>query len=427
MSSKILLWLAISAGAALLVMAGFLGGVVWNPRTAEQKKGPEETKADEKKDDKGKPKAAIPVEAPALKEGEKKKRSELPEPPPPPKPVTDEVRVRQNLIPGKTYVVNSHGALSMRGRDKDWGISTTITINYGFDSEVLRTIESNDGNKVVERRTFKRVRSLKLNTALEDVRLDIGPTGTLLLGGVALLNPSALPVALSVNRFIGKDIKDPLSLVGLDQTIINSILSRDPSARMFTKLSILEGKVVRLTYDNSARDCQVEAVNGTMSDEELRFHASSVLLADSLIIPDLEVRKGEVWKVDGMNFAGLMDPTLLAQTEGDVYLRREGDELVAGKKQRCVRISIMKEKPTGDRCTLTFKQSDRKAEQIGWFRPTGGMLFSPEDQIIIESKLEGEGSFTRVSKDHLLFEARSERSPHMKLHYRCRIAEGTER
>src|SRR4051794_16399948 len=83
-------------------------------------------------------------------------------PPPEPAPckVGDPDRVRQVLRPGKTYKTHTMGALHMRGEDKDWGLSTVVTINYAFEALVDRQIESNDGVTIVELRHFRDLRSL---------------------------------------------------------------------------------------------------------------------------------------------------------------------------------------------------------------------------------------------------------------------------
>src|SRR5438445_7555442 len=89
-----------------------------------------------------------------------------PPPDPPARKVGDPDRVRQVLRAGKTYKTHTKGTLRVRGEDKDWGLSTVVTINYAFEAIVDREIESNDGVTIVEIRHFRDVRSLKIDTRL---------------------------------------------------------------------------------------------------------------------------------------------------------------------------------------------------------------------------------------------------------------------
>jgi hypothetical protein len=344
--------------------------------------------------------------------------------PPPPPPVKDEVRVREELAQGATYKVNTRMAFSMRGTDRDWGIATsTITINYWAEAEILRKIERNDGRTIVEERTFQRVTSSKLDTNLVDLRVELGPAGDFVLGGVALLHPGALPYAVGAKQLIeGPALRKALSATGLDRSVIDRIVSGDQGVKVITKMGEMEGKVVRLTYHNERDgDNLIEPVRGGLTDEQRRFLASSVLLADSLIFPDVEVRRGENWQVNAMYFIGLIDPSLMARPEGTLTLQRGPEEkLVPGLKQRCVPIVVI----GGE---MNFHESTSSSDRVGHFRPSSGeMLYSPEDHIIVEGRMKGRGKLNIRAEHHILFETRSEREPDVEIHYSCRKWKGSQ-
>src|SRR5262249_8302750 len=157
---------------------------------------------------------------------------------------------------------------------------------------------------------------------------------------------------------------------------------------------------IRLVYRNdpdvSRRGViQVTPVVGEMSDDERAFHFSSSLLSDTMIFPDTELKVGDTWSVDGINFMGLIDPSLLAYTDGQVTLQREKDELLAGRSGRFIRL-----KAVGGE--LVFRKSDSRAEQEGYFKPSGEIYFSAADQVVVKGRLKGAGKMFARSKDHLL-------------------------
>jgi hypothetical protein len=264
------------------------------------------------------------------------------------------------------------------------------------------------------------VKSGKVETDLESFRIDLGATGDFILGGIALLKPDALLAATGATKVINStDLSKLLKATGLAEKFVDDVVKRDPRIQAVTSAGSLEGKTVRLIYKNDEEgDVQVIPVKGTLTVDEQRFLASSVLLADSLIFPDMGVKQGEHWKADGMYFIGLIDPSLMARTEGKVELMRGPDvkpPARSGQKQECVQITVV----GGE---LNFRESNAKAEQVGFFRPQEGeMIFSPQDQIFIQGHLKGRGKLTIKSKDHILFEARSDREPELTIHYSCKL------
>jgi hypothetical protein len=382
MKNRLVLGLSVAAGAVLVLLVGFLAGSFWTA-TSTTPSAPTTT----------------PPEPPR-QPGESVTRSQLTNPPPPPKPVAVPERVRQNLQPGKTYVTHTKGTLHMRGEDKAWAIAGVHTINYAFEAQIDREIESNDGTTIVELRHFRDVRSLKFESRLDDVRIDLGPLGQLLLPeawrGVDKL--SLAPV-LSGLRLVGVE---PEKLAGLDEN----------SAQVFSGVDHLSGKSVRLTYKDGGGVQKVEPVKGEMTRAEKDFYFASAILSDSLIFPNVEVKIDNRWTVDGSNFTNLMDPGLLARTSGEIILERTKDHIVGDKTCRHLQIQ-------GGR--ILFEDSDPRVGRIGHFTPEGSFDFFPGDQIIIKAYLKGKAKLDKFSKDHLLFETRSVREPELEVLYSCRV------
>lgn len=400
--NKALLGLVITTVAVTLVLLGFLLGSGWNKPSPEAKE----------KDN--------PAPTPTGP-------SRLSAQPPPPPPVRDDLRVRESLKPRRTYRVSTRLGFHMRGTDHDWGVlNSTITVNYWADAAIDRKIESNDGKTIVELRTFRKVASRKLDTKLEDVHIDLGAAGDFLLGGVALLKPEAAPFVGAARSLLeGRNLSAFLQFMGLSNDFVSDLVERDPRIRAVTAVGSLQGKTVRLTYRNEeGGGVQVDPVEGALTEDEKRFLASSVLLADSLIFPDVTVKVGDTWEADSMYFIGLIDPSMMLRPEGKLKLGRGPDVAPparTGQKQKCVKINVL-----GG--ALNFHESSSRAEQVGHFYPQKGeMLFSPQDQIFIHGFFHGKGKLTITQKDHILFQARSKREPDLKVYYSCRLLGKDER
>jgi hypothetical protein len=350
----------------------------------------------------------------AVKPGEEAQRAQVPNPPPPPKPVANPDRIRQNLRPGKTYVTRVKGALNVRGTDKDWGVEQVVTINYAFEASIDREIESNDGTTVVELRHFRDVRSLKLESRLEDLRIDLGPAGDALLAGIGLFAPEAAPTAGAIIQALdGASLKAVLGGLRLSGISPEELAGLNKSAKAFAALDGLSGKKVRLTYVDGKGVVKLEPVKGDLTANERDFLLASVLVSDSLIVPDADIKIGNRWSVDGSNFGNMVDPGLLARTSGEVVLERERDHIVQGKATRHIKVADGR---------VLFDDSDPKVGKVGHFDPAGSSLyFSPEDQVIIQARLKGKAELTRFSRDHLLFEARMRRQPDLEIAYTCEV------
>ncbi len=392
-------WLTAAAGVAGLLTIGFLVGSFFNKPA--------------KPEEEDKPPVVTPV-------GTTVERKEVPNLPPPPKPVPEEIRVRESLKEGRTYITTTRGTVVMRATDKDWGLTSVCTVNYHFTATIERTIEKNDGLEITELRYFKEVKSLKLDTTLQSARLDLGPAGDLLIGGMSLLiNPAATPLLFGAKKKVeGSELSGVLKALGAESALVNRFMASDPSAKMFTSAASLQGKKVRLVYrndpDGTGRGVRsVTAVEGEMTEDERAFHMASSVLSDALIFPNTGLLIGDSWPVDGSDLIGLMDPTLLAHTKGTVQFERGPDQ--AGLPGKAGRFATLKA-TSGE---ITFHQFDAKAEQFGHFRPTGTLYYSLTDDYIVKGTLKGSGRMTVRSRDHMLFEARTDREPEIQVDYQC--------
>jgi len=324
-------------------------------------------------------------------------------------------RIKQNLVPGKTYFAHSKGTMNVRGTDKDWGIEVRLTINYGFEAIIEREIVSNDGETIVENRHFKKISSIKIGSKLEGVRLSIGKDIDPYLDVIDTLYPEyggAFNITKKIIEGVSLDpIINNLKWIGIDK---DKLLESSNKTKAFFKLDSLSGKTVKLTYKDGQGITAIVPIKGDMTPEERDFHLTSVLISDSLIFENPQVKIGTEWKVDGSNFGGMIDPSLKARVGGEIKLRREEDETFGGKNCNLIKI-------VSGRLELDGSSSD--TGKIGYFDPTGTLYFSPDQQIFIKGKLKGKAKFEQFSKDHLLFEARMSFLPELDISYTCGILE----
>jgi len=337
------------------------------------------------------------------KEGDKKEAKDSPKPTKPPKEVPDPDRVKQNLKEGKTYETKLTGGLNVRAKVTEYGIKKIVFINYAFGALIDREIEKNDGKTIVELRHFRDMKSVRVQTELEDVRIDLDSVGGGLLSAIPVvpaffkrLSGLSLKPALVLLRKGNQSPEEFLkSLIGDTGAIAADKLGElSKTFQAVTTMDSLSGKKVRLTYVNGKGIKQVESVKGDMTLAERAFHEASVLLSDSA------------------TFGNFIDPSLLARTRGEIVMTRDKDRIVQGKK--CLHVAAKKG-------TMHLEDWNPQAGTLGHFSPRGSMFFSPEDQIIIQSKLQGSAVLERFSTNHLLFASKLIAEPELELRYSCTI------
>src|SRR5262249_36581707 len=146
-----------------------------------------------------------------------------------------------------------------------------------FEAQVDRHIENNDGTTIVELRHFRDVRSVKVDSRLEDLRIDLGAAGNLLFGALKNLGsvwrqPEAEQGATFIRRVDGASLGGALTALrwaGVSPEKISGLDAR--AAKMVTQVNGLSGKEVRLTYVDGKGVVKVEAVKGAITPDERDF------------------------------------------------------------------------------------------------------------------------------------------------------------
>ena len=98
-------------------------------------------------------------------------------PAPQQKAVNDPNWIKETLQVGRTYQSVLKVGFTARVEDEDWGIQQLVTLAYLGEAVINRTIEANDGKRVVELRHFEACRSMKVLTSVDEARIDLGAPG----------------------------------------------------------------------------------------------------------------------------------------------------------------------------------------------------------------------------------------------------------
>ncbi len=96
----------------------------------------------------------------------------------------DTSRLIQTYTAGKSYRSIVQVSLTSRGTSKDWGIAVDNTFAYVGELVVTRTVESNDGTKMVVIQAFPAAKTLTAVTQVEGIRIEMPLAGTLMLEGL---------------------------------------------------------------------------------------------------------------------------------------------------------------------------------------------------------------------------------------------------
>ena len=403
--NKLLLTLSAATGVALLLLIGFLVGSLSSERP---------------------PKKPTDGDNPTivLKTGQSENSNQMASMPGRPPAVNNPERLRENLKQGKTYVLRCSLKFDMEGTHNDyWIVNTRVKISYAARATIHRKIIENDGHKVVEDREFKEVKALALETKLDSVTVSLGFVGDAAEILAARVIPDKVPFVAGGRRILESvNLARLADLFGWNDSVKNHLLQQN-AIKMLTYAGHLAGKIVRLEYTDSDRNVKVTPLQGNelgqgLSEEEKRFLAASVLPLDSLLFPNVNVKVGDRWPVDGPVLTGLFDPTLLATTKGTITLERGEDEGNGADRRALIRV-------IGGQ--LEFNESTPQADSIGSFqtqRGNGGELkFSLKDKIFVLGRLVGQGHLNIRHKGHILFGARTTGYPRLEIEFAGRLLE----
>jgi hypothetical protein len=330
--------------------------------------------------------------------------SRPPEAPPPPPTVGRADRIRDVLQEGKTYEVITTAELTGPVRDKDWGLERTVHLAYRAETQIRRTIEKNDGRRIVERRNIVAARLVKATSKVELGFVVTEP-------GVALL--SALDTMLTGGEITALAAVVVAPFFRAAEGILQRQLD-DENTKVKALLDSLSGKTVRITYEDGRGVVELQPVGCGLTEEERDFLFASAVVTDAFLLPDERSEPGDAWDVDGAAFADLLPPSWRGVPRGKISIKREQDFEENGRKYAMLRCY---------QGTLWVDATDHSRTRLASLTPRGEVKYNITAGHVESAVLTAKGSMEEASRDHLLFEARFETQPTVRLTYFCHIVE----
>lgn len=317
-------------------------------------------------------------------------------------PVGNPKRIKEVLQAGKTYRTTMKLGFDARVEDKDWGLKQVINLAYVVELQMTRKIESNDGRRIEELRTFNTARATKLLSEVEDLAIDLGMPGILILGAIDLIQPGTSTAIVSAQPLIESVLK-----VGV-QAEMNANASK-----AFAHVDSLSGKTVRIAFlDDGSGVESLMPIGCTLNADEVDFIKDTAVLSDCYFLPNVESKPDDTWTVPGNQLIGYLDPSLRGVPSGEIVVVRKVDENRNGKQ--IAELAI-------EKGLVELNASDSSTRRIGSFVPRGKLEYNITDGFIQNGDLHGAMRIEEVSQDHLLFEANFRTEPKLDIQYHCEM------
>ncbi len=344
-----------------------------------------------------------------------------------PVPLRGDVRERVRKTVQEQMVYDSLLTWKMYGRveDKKWGARALLNLSYGGEANLIRTVEKNDGEEIIVLYDFQSIKSVEILCDVESVKLDfmskitpgMGRTlsvaslwlapvfNSIVPGSGTVLAVGGVAVPLGAQTFLE-------NLAKRGYKVAVSTFKNQDRMKVFGKIDSLEGKKVRVYHRGGAVE-EIEPVGCDLTESERNFCANLGVLADYHIMPNLDVKIGETWRVRADNFSNMLDPSLRGVPSGALEITRRKSE---DRNLATLEITAG---------TMELDSSDTKSIRLGKCVPRGTMTYDLTDGFVKEAVFEADMSVERMSKKHILFETRFKSNPKLEIEYEC--SKGSEK
>ena len=323
----------------------------------------------------------------------------------------DTTLLQQTYKVGKSYHATVTVSLTSRGTSKDWGIA--LANNFAYVGEVVmdRTIESNDGTKIVMTQTFPEATTLTAVTQVEGIRIELPPAGMCMLEGLGHASTVVTHVPL---QFGWSAVTVASTNAVLENPMAKSLIaaaSRDPKAQAFRFIDSIEGKQMKVEFINGRGVTDIKPLGVGLTPREVDFVRLMNCSSDATILPQ-NSKPGDSWTIRAADLMTLLDPSTNAVPSGTVTAQRLADQTVGGRT--VARIEIIKG-------VLDMVDTTKKNVTKATWAPRGILLFDTKDSIITSAELDGELIIQNHSADHIIFEASWSQQPKYKVVYHCEL------
>jgi hypothetical protein len=281
---------------------------------------------------------------------------------------------------------------------------------------VRREIESNDGQRVVELRRFESVRSVKLLSRAEDVRLELGPPDSPILESL----PGGRP----------DDSKVPVSATAVAEALLGpdaSAVTGDPTARALLQVDPISGKSVRITFVDGLGVQTIEPVGCTLSAWERDFLFQATLSPDAALRPGPRNERHGTKNVEASRLADYFLISTYGTVSGTVIVDRAGPPRRRGPFRRP---SVFRLQAYGQVSVRWDDQPGRSEEEAGghhiaFYLPQGTARFGRGGSHAKCVELEGPVTWYDLPERHLLFETQFTNVPELTVRYGCTVRQAS--
>jgi hypothetical protein len=312
--------------------------------------------------------------------------------------VNDPERVKSMLPEGSTYAILVKGGYqgAIEGASP---AGKPRSLAYAFELETTRTIESNDGRRIVEVRRFGSRKMVKLVTDAETAALDLGPAGMPILGSIpdvaADEGSVELPAEVVAEAILAGD---------------RAVAVGGATSSAFVRADSLSGKQVRITYVDGAGVESVVPIRCSLTGPELKGLVQTPVLADCYLLPDDGVRGRRPWRVDEGELLAVVDPAVPAVFRGKLEL--ESEPLLAGQKESGRQAVTRLE--DGE---IDYVSTVASYGRVGIYMPMGEFRSSADGNRVQTASLEGLCRVTGVSQNYFLFDEILVNAPTLRVSY----------
>ena len=357
---------------------------------------------------------------------------------------------------GYRYNGNTFAIIQGKGVNKKWGFKGEVNYNYTYSMSYTSKIQSNNGYRIVEYRTFNQVRQ---NLFLSPIRFSLGIehlskiTQIISLGleFLTLFHPFHPMISFGVKRISKtpdllnkyfefseeqvnsciENLQKYMITRGFGNIIQKQLQSMKDTflkaGKVFgypASMNLLEGKTFKLVYEDGVGLIKIDVLdpNQIISLAEKDLIERAFYMADYYIFKDKDkplkkIDVGTSWKVEARNFASILDPRMSHTSSGLISLSRRQDVQMNNKNYAVFSIS-----PS----TISMMDTERTHKIIGEVTLTGGEIhYDLGLKYVFDTKLQGTLNYKQISKDHLLFETTITTKPTFQIYYSCDVVPDT--
>lgn len=333
---------------------------------------------------------------------------------------------------GHVYETEVIGQLSGEGSSKDWGMKGDVKFRVTYSLKSIGEVESNDGRTIVELRRFEYSEALTLDAVRAGLDLSegqawvistvVGGLGEALTSG-ATSGAQVWAVKETIDTVNGRMFEIPPEALKAMATVAKwtGVSSMDLEKGLKVVLprpefGILDGKTVRLTFEDGKGITRIEPVKCSISPQEKLAITRANNLSDHYIFPDRTRAVGQAWEVPADNLGSFVDPRLRGTIVSRPVRLKRTDDTTDDEGGRVLTVSI------DGAQQITMSKSGEGREVTGEMTVTEAR-FELQDSagVVTSASASGTVEYRERTTDHLLFGAEIRGRPSFEVFVRTTV------